>query len=225
MTSTANWLRRLEIALVVTGITALGASFAATVQRWSYQQRQESALLRGVAGDPNPGPGAAELAIEDVAEPVGGFFGRDPLALGKIEIPRIGVDAFVREGDDDETLTIAVGHVPGTARPGEKNGNTVLAGHRDTFFRGLRNIRLNDQVHLIVPPHRYEYRVVATQVVAPDEMSVLDSRGTEELTLVTCHPFRFIGSAPNRFIVRAARVEDERDVSPTLGSTLQGSSP
>lgn len=138
--------------------------------------------------------------------PVRDSFIADPLVIGKIEIPRIEVEAIVREGDDDATLALAVGHVPGTALPSQ-NGNMVLAGHRDTFFRGLRNIRLNDQILLVVPPHTYEYRVVATQVVAPNEMSVLESRGAEELTLVTCYPFNYVGSAPDRFIVRAARVE------------------
>jgi len=82
----------------------------------------------------------------------------------------------------------------------------VLAGHRDTFFRPLREIQLNDRIRMIVPPHTYEYRVQSFRVVTPEETSVLDSKGVEELTLVTCYPFRFIGPAPKRFIVSAARV-------------------
>ncbi len=112
----------------------------------------------------------------------------------------------MRHGVDDETLDLAVGHVTDTARPGEI-GNTVLAGHRDTFFRGLRNIRMDDRIVLVVPPLEYEYRVVSLEVVPPTEISVLDPTENEVLTLVTCHPFNFIGSAPNRFIVRAERVE------------------
>ncbi len=129
----------------------------------------------------------------------------DPTSIGRIEIPRIGIAAFVKEGADEGTLALAVGRVPGSARPGEL-GNMVLAGHRDTFFRPLRKIKVNDRIRMIVPPNTYEYRVQSMRVVAPEETSVLQSNGVEELTLVTCYPFRFIGSAPERFIVSAARV-------------------
>ena len=126
-------------------------------------------------------------------------------AYGLIEIPRIGVRAIVEEGADDRTLARAVGLVPQGARPGEA-GNIVLAGHRDTFFRPLRNIELNDRIRVIVPPEEYEYRVDEIRVVTPEETSVLESRGVEELTLVTCFPFRFVGPSPDRFIVSASRV-------------------
>jgi len=208
MNRAAKWLSRFEIALIVTGVSFLGAGFAASALRWNYQARQERAMFRhaGVA-DPLLTPGAPEpIGIKRAADLAPGTFGGDPLVLGKIEIPRIGVTAIVREGTDDATLSLAVGHVLGTARPGEK-GNAVLAGHRDTFFRELRNIRLDDTVRFVVPAHSYEYRVVWTQVVAPDELSVLDAGEGEELTLVTCYPFYYIGRAPSRFIVRAARIE------------------
>jgi sortase A len=130
----------------------------------------------------------------------------DPLALGRIEIPRLGMRAIIRKGADEDTLDRAVGLVPGTAHPGEA-GNIVLAAHRDTFFRPLRNIRVADRIRLVVPPHEYLYEVDSTRVVAPEETSVLQSRGTEELTLVTCYPFGFIGPAPDRFIVSAKRVQ------------------
>lgn len=129
----------------------------------------------------------------------------DPAAIGRIEIPRLGVAAVVREGADEETLSRAVGLIPGAAHPGQ-SGNVVLAGHRDTFFRPLRKIKVNDRIRLVVPPNTFEYRVESTRVVTPDETSVLQSKGLDELTLVTCYPFRFIGSAPDRFIVSATRV-------------------
>jgi LPXTG-site transpeptidase (sortase) family protein len=129
----------------------------------------------------------------------------DPTALGRIEIPRLGVMAIVKEGADEGTLARAVGLVRGSARPGEV-GNMVLAGHRDTFFRPLRNIKVNDRIRMVVPPNTYEYEVQSLRVVAPEETSVLGSKGVEELTLVTCFPFRFIGPAPDRFIVSATRV-------------------
>lgn len=130
----------------------------------------------------------------------------DPDVMGLIEIPRLGIRAIVRDGDDDATLARAVGFLSGTARPGE-GGNTALAGHRDTFFRALRRIEVDDRIRFIVPPHTYEYRVESFRVVEPNEVSVLESTGTEELTLITCYPFRFIGPAPDRFIVKATRIQ------------------
>lgn len=129
----------------------------------------------------------------------------DPTALGRLEIPRLGLKAIIRDGADEKTLARAVGLIPGAAHPGE-TGNVVLAGHRDTFFRPLRRIQVNDRIRVVVPPNEYEYRVDSTRVVTPEETSVLESKGIEELTLVTCYPFRFIGPAPDRFIVSATRV-------------------
>ena len=126
--------------------------------------------------------------------------------LGRIEIPRLGLSAVVLDGDDDATLQRAVGRVSGTAAPGD-GGNTALAGHRDTFFRSLQDIRIDDQVRLVAPPHTYEYRVDSVRIVDANEVSVLDSTGVEELTLVTCYPFRLVGPAPDRFIVKATRVQ------------------
>jgi sortase A len=130
----------------------------------------------------------------------------DPDLFGRIEIPRLGLKAIVREGEDDDTLSRAVGYLPGTARPGE-GGNTALAGHRDTFFRALNGIEVADRIRLVTGEETYEYRVDSIRVVQPTEVNVLDSTGTEELTLVTCYPFRFIGPAPSRFIVKATRVQ------------------
>ena len=130
----------------------------------------------------------------------------DPDAFGRIEIPRIGVRAIIRKGADEETLARAVGLVPGGARPGEA-GNVILAGHRDTFFRPLRKIRVEDRIRVFVPPDEYIYQVESMRVVSPEETDVLQSKGADELTLVTCYPFRYIGPAPDRFIVSAKRVQ------------------
>jgi len=199
----AKWLRLLELALALAGVSLLGVGFAATAQRWNYQARQERALFRStqvVASSPavQAGEEAPPLAETDPD--------LDPLVLGTLKIPRLGLEAIVREGEDDATLDLAVGHIPGTAKPGQP-GNAVLAAHRDTFFRKLRHIELDDRISLFVPPHLYEYRVISTQVVAPTEISVLEPHGIEELTLLTCFPFDFIGSAPKRFVVRATRLE------------------
>jgi sortase A len=125
--------------------------------------------------------------------------------IGRIEVPRLDLSVIVAEGVDALTLRRAVGHIPGTGMPGEP-GNVGLAGHRDTFFRPLRNIRLGDIVTLTTPAGEYRYRVVSTKIVKPTDVGVLNPTGSEVLTLVTCYPFYFVGPAPSRFIVRAEGV-------------------
>jgi len=125
--------------------------------------------------------------------------------IGRIEIPRLGLSSIVMEGIGNGTLRRAVGHIPGTTLPGAP-GNIGISGHRDTYFRPLRSIRENDTITLTTLAGEYRYRVVSTKVVSPDDVAVLDPSGSEILTLVTCHPFYFVGSAPERFIVRAERV-------------------
>lgn len=127
-------------------------------------------------------------------------------AVGRIEIPRIGVSSIIAEGETDSTLRLAVGHIPGTAFPGE-NGNAGLAGHRDTFFRPLARIRLHDEIRLTTKEGPDSlYQVVSIAIVEPQDVSVLESGPLSTLTLVTCYPFHFLGAAPKRFVVRAARV-------------------
>jgi sortase A len=130
--------------------------------------------------------------------------------VGRVAIPRVGVSAIVREGDDATILQRAVGHIPGTAFPGG-NGNAALAGHRDTFFRGLRNIRKGDDIVLSTSAGDAHYIVENMRIVDPSEVSVLAPAQGSVLTLVTCYPFNYIGSAPRRFIVRAERTDGIAD--------------
>jgi sortase A len=125
-------------------------------------------------------------------------------ALGEIELTRIGVTAMILEGTDDRTLRRAVGHIPGTPLPGQP-GNVGIAGHRDTFFRALRNVRHDDEITLMTLDGSYRYRVKSISVVEPEDTQVLDNSGGDILTLVTCYPFYFVGPAPRRFIVRAQK--------------------
>jgi sortase A len=129
--------------------------------------------------------------------------------IGRIDIPRLGVSAIVREGDDTSTLRRSVGHIPETALPGEP-GNSALAGHRDTFFRELRNVRVGDRVTVTTPDTVIDYIIRSTRVVEPDDVSVLNPTPGKTLTLVTCYPFSYIGAAPRRFIVRAEIAGDQR---------------
>jgi sortase A len=127
--------------------------------------------------------------------------------IGRLSIPRLNVVAMVREGADSGTLSHAVGHIPGTAMPG-KAGNVGLAGHRDTIFRALRNIKANDAIDVETDRGTFRYLVTSTKIVSPKDVSVLAAGGGPTLTLVTCYPFYYVGSAPKRFIVRANQ-EDE----------------
>jgi sortase A len=127
--------------------------------------------------------------------------------LGRIEISSIGLVAMIMEGVDGKTLRLAVGHIPRTPLPG-KPGNVALAGHRDTFFRGLRNIHKDDEITLTTLHGSYLYRVDSTEVVDPKDIKVLAPTVDNILTLVTCYPFYFVGPAPMRFIVRAHRVSE-----------------
>jgi len=108
---------------------------------------------------------------------------------------------------DDGTLDRGVGHIEGTATPGAE-GNSGIAGHRDGFFRGLKDIAAGDVIELDTLHGRESYRVERTWIVDPEDVSVLDPTTTRALTLVTCYPFYFVGSAPRRFIVRAVPAGD-----------------
>jgi len=123
-----------------------------------------------------------------------------PLAV--LRIPRLRIEVPVLPGTDDRTLDRAVGHIDDTAPPGG-DGNSGIAGHRDGFFRGLKDIAAGDVIELETARVKEVYRVERTWVVDPEDVSVLDPTPTRALTLVTCYPFYYIGPAPRRFIVRA----------------------
>jgi sortase A len=126
-------------------------------------------------------------------------------AIGRIEISRIGIDVMVVEGIDSKSLRRAVGHIAGTALPGDP-GNVAIAGHRDTFFRALRNVRQDDEVTLTTVDGSYRYRVDWVKVVGDEATELLSDSDEPILTLVTCYPFYFVGPAPKRFIVRAHKL-------------------
>jgi len=122
--------------------------------------------------------------------------------IGRIEIPRIHVSVIVLEGSDSRTLRVAAGHVQGTALPGTI-GNVGIAAHRDTFFRPVGEIRPNDMITLTTLHGIFRYRVDSMEIVDPNDVQVLNWTKDAELTLVTCYPFYYVGSAPKRFIVHA----------------------
>jgi sortase A len=130
----------------------------------------------------------------------------DGAIMGEIKVTRLGLKVAVAQGDSPSILQRAVGHLPGTALPGE-TGNIALAGHRDTFFRPLRNIRSGDAITFKTLDGEFHYLVESTDIVPPTDISVLQSHGGRTLTLITCFPFYYVGAAPKRFIVRARQID------------------
>ena len=120
----------------------------------------------------------------------------------RLEIPKIGLSAFVLDGVGAQTLRVGPGHVPGTSWPGQP-GNVVIAGHRDTFFRPLHKAERCDEVTLVTTVRTYHYRVSSFEVTDPHDVNALRYHGKDELTLITCYPFSYIGPAPKRFVVHA----------------------
>jgi len=125
-----------------------------------------------------------------------------PAPMAVLRIARIGLEVAVLPGTDDATLDRAVGHIEGTSVP-DAVGNIGIAGHRDGFFRGLKDVTAGDLIELVTLRNTLVYRVERTWIVDPTDVSVLDPTPGQALTLVTCYPFYFVGSAPQRFIVRA----------------------
>jgi sortase A len=200
-----RWLERLLFAagVILLGYWSYVSIEAALYQR--FEERELDAILQSRAGAGAVGTGAGAVGNSDPAAETPIAPRRSPAAgstIGRIEIPRLGVSAIVRAGSDARTLRLAVGHIPGTALPGDP-GNVGLAGHRDTFFRRLRDIRPDDRIRVVTPEGTFHYRVARTDVVWPRDVWVLDDTDRPVLTLVTCYPFSYVGSAPQRFIVRA----------------------
>jgi sortase A len=199
-----SWiLRSGQWVLGAAAILMLGYCGFVLADTWMFQNR-ERRLLEHMLDDRQ----AANSGALQTARPTSP---KNPLPalthglIGRLDIPRLGLSAMVIEGTSGRTLRRAVGHISGTALPGQP-GNVGISGHRDTFFRPLRNIQRNDIITVTTLLGEYRYRVVSTRVVGPSNTAVLDPGGSEMLTLVTCYPFYFVGSAPNRFIVRAERV-------------------
>ena len=186
-------MKKLSYIFIVLGILTLSYVGYGLLDTWRYQAEQarrfEHALKETQAAQ-----------TKGLVIPAG-----EGAPLGRIEISRVGLTAMVQEGVAEETLRHAVGHIPTTPLP-DQRGNVALAGHRDTFFRGLRHVRQNDEIMLTTLSGAYRYRVQSTQVVAPEATEVLNAAAEDTLTLVTCYPFNFVGAAPQRFIVRAQKV-------------------
>lgn len=125
----------------------------------------------------------------------------EPMAV--LKIPKIGLTVPVLEGTGAVTLNRGVGHITGTARPGQI-GNVGIAGHRDSFFRGLKDVRQGDSIELLTDVGVDVYVIRRTRITDPQDVSTLRPTSSPALTLVTCYPFYYVGPAPKRFIVEAS---------------------
>jgi len=175
--------------LTALGVALLGYCAVVFVQSRLFQMKEERRLEMALPRAPSP----------SLPDPQTGAL------VGRLEIPRLGLSVMVVEGDGHADLKHAAGHIPGTALPW-RDGNTGIAAHRDTYFRPLRSIRAGDAITLQTLSGTYTYRVLSTEIVGPRENQVLLPDGHDELTLVTCYPFYYIGPAPKRFIVRAEKI-------------------
>jgi sortase A len=217
----ARWARTLEWLLLVGGLLMIGVYVGARVHRSVLSHAEVERFKSVVLASGNPTPQAETAAtkadfslwsakrIQGYQESLAAHFAP---ALALLRIPKIGLEVPVLEGTDDLSLNRAVGHIVGTPRPGE-SGNVGIAGHRDGFFRGLKDIAPGDTIEVVMPNNVNRYVIDEITIVDPSNVSVLAPRTQPSLTLVTCYPFYFIGSAPQRYIVHASlATEGEKEL-------------
>ena len=193
-----SWLRWTGRALFAVGLLLIGYVALVLVQARLYDADAEQYVNRALLDSQARLHPNSEIRLPESKLIEGEI-------LGRMEIPRLGVSAAVLQGTAARTLRLGVGHIQGTAIPGT-SGNSAIAGHRDTFFRALKDIRNGDEIALKTAATSTRYLVDWTRVVAPGDTSVLDSTDESVLTLVTCYPFYFVGGASKRFVVRAHKV-------------------
>lgn len=210
------WSRRLQLAERVAWALAvvLGGSWAtARGLAWASERRSMAAFHEieraSVAAAPPLGAGASQVEVDQslwdrgrVRAYARALTRPAPPPLAVLRIPRLGLEVPVLEGTDEWTLDRAVGHIEGTARPGQA-GNVGIAGHRDSWFRVLKDVTRGELMELALPGQVRRFRVERLSIVTPDDVQVLAPARSPRLTLVTCYPFYFVGSAPQRFIVQA----------------------
>ena len=214
----SGWNRRLHLMERIAWAVALvlGGTWATARVLGGFESRRSLAAFQQVqvAGAPVSAPALAPLEASvqvdqrlwdaarikayarTLARPA-------PPPLAVLRIPRLGLEVPVLEGTDEWTLDRGVGHIEGTAAPGHA-GNVGIAGHRDGFFRVLKDIAEGDVLELALRGGVRRFRVAQLEIVRPDDVRVLEATPKGQVTLVTCYPFYFVGSAPQRFIVQAS---------------------
>jgi sortase A len=208
-----------ERALLAIGIVCLGIFAWSWVDARALEIRENQRLEEALAAAPTIKSKASETdsfaAFEKGAEKIQKEEKKAESAppepgelVGRITIPRLDVTAIVLEGVENKTLRRGAGRIPATALPAQEEGNVGIAAHRDSFFRGLKDIREDDTIELATLDGTFRYQVEWTKIVEPTDVSVLEPTKEPALTLVTCYPFYYVGSAPKRFIVRAYRIPE-----------------
>ena len=130
------------------------------------------------------------------------FFRGDAQVIGRLDIAALKISVPIMSDYESQSLRDGIGHIPGTANAGGL-GTMGLAGHRDTYFRALKDIQLGMEIRITTKAGSYHYLVDSTEIVLPEAVRVLDIQSQPELTLITCYPFYYVGAAPQRFIVHA----------------------
>ena len=181
----ALWIERV---LLVAGVGCLGAAGSYSLAAYRFERAQALAFERGEAVSAGIRPG---------------------MLLGMLSVPRLGLTTAVVEGDDAASLEYSAGHLPDTPWPWQ-SGNSAIAAHRDGRFRALRHIKVGDDLRLRTARGDFNYKVRELSIVVPEDVTVLAAREPASLTLITCYPFSYVGSAPKRFVVRAERVAAPR---------------
>lgn len=199
MASALLWTQRVLFVIGFVLLAFVGFEWFNSRARQAEGNRE---LNRILARKPAPGSAAPVAPIVPVAEGA---------LVGRVEIPKLNLSAVVFQGVGAPILSHGVGHLDASALPGQP-GNVVLAAHRDTFFRPLRNIREGDLIEVTTPSGVRTYKVDWTKIVDPDDVEVEDPTRKPSLTLITCYPFYFIGHAPRRFIVRAEELAPAQEV-------------
>lgn len=208
------WLRRFERLAWIVGILLVAVWVAAYAHKSVLSRRdlarfESSMRARVTPADVLPGetpPDKTLWSKERIRAYEASLRQKSSDPLGVLRIPKIGLEVAVLDGTDDFTLNRAVGHIEGTPRPGER-GNVGIAGHRDGFFRGLKDVVLGDTMELETLSGKQVYRIEDIWIVNPEDIQVLDPTPGPAITLVACYPFYFVGSAPKRYIVRAVPEE------------------
>lgn len=212
-----KYTHRAEYALLALGMALLTFWGTARVEsivnsRAARGKFDASESHASVLADSTHEQGGASRALETIVSPRDGkkvqaqpesSAEQSDVPLAVLRIPKIRLEVPVCEGTDSLTLNHAVGRIAGTARLGEP-GNIGIAGHRDGFFRGLKDVTVGDTVELRSLTGTVAYKVDQVSIVAPEDVSVLSPKAGPSLTLVTCYPFYFVGSAPQRYIVSAS---------------------
>jgi len=220
-TGQSGWLRRLKFIFLGIGVILL-AFYAGLRLRSQYSARlavKEFVGAQGtnkiIAGNSKSwhGPGNIDVSLwseKRIQAYQQGLLAKTDPPLGILRIPKVQLEVPVYAGTEDSTLDLGVGWIAGTAKPGQA-GNVGIAGHRDGFFRGLKDVGPGDRLEISIPERTDRYVVDRVLIVDPSDVSVLKPRAAPSLTLVTCYPFYFIGSAPQRYIVQASLTNAEFD--------------